>query len=211
MTRAAAGQAAAREGGGGERREHEYFAKQQEGASWGFGDDAEDDDDDLVGDAVEEARRLKEAGKLTEKQEAMLEKLEKKIGKIANLRDEVSLLRQTRRSVWDEKQVLFELLESSELCEARVLGGSEARTRALVAGEEDPQKGRGRRAHPGPDQADRKGARAPCAPAPRAPRPAPRASRALRWPCTLRWPCRATGRRVTGRGPCLLEGRTRTG
>ena len=134
MTRAAAGQAAAREGGGGGGREHEYFAKQQEGASWGFGDDAEEDDDDLVGDAVEEARRLKEAGKLTEKQEAMLEKLEKKIGKIANLRDEVSLLRHTQRSVWDEKQVLFELFESAEHCEARGLGGSEADLRHARAG-----------------------------------------------------------------------------
>lgn len=58
--------------------------------SWGFGDDAvEDDSGDDVGDVIAEARDLKEAGKLTEKQDKALEKLEKKVLKMAHLRDEV--------------------------------------------------------------------------------------------------------------------------
>ncbi len=42
-----------------------------------------------VGDAVAEARQLKELGKLSEKQEKALEKIEKKMQKIAHLREEV--------------------------------------------------------------------------------------------------------------------------
>jgi len=91
------------------------LARQAEGASWGFGDDASDDDEEETSDAVSEARRLKDEGKLTEKQEQLLEKLEKRLAKIQNLREEIRRIKvkQEAGSGGAEKEVSTPSLERS--------------------------------------------------------------------------------------------------
>lgn len=51
------------------------------------------DSGDEVGDAVGEARELKEAGKLSEKIEKQLDRCEKHMSRIANLKDEMKKIR----------------------------------------------------------------------------------------------------------------------
>ena len=89
---------AKREGHEDADNEHQLFKRQGEGASWGFGDDASDDDEEETSDAVSEARRLRDEGKLTEKQEQLLEKLEKRLTKISNLREEIRRIRVKQES-----------------------------------------------------------------------------------------------------------------
>jgi hypothetical protein len=86
---------------------HQLFKRQSEGASWGFGDDASDDDEEETSDAVSEARRLRDEGKLTEKQEQLLDKLEKRLTKINNLREEIRRIKvkQDSGAGGKEKQV----------------------------------------------------------------------------------------------------------
>ena len=77
---------------------HLLLQRQAEGASWGFGDDASDDDEEEQSDAVSEARRVRDEGKLTEKQQQLLEKLEKRLTKIYNLKEEIRKIKAKREA-----------------------------------------------------------------------------------------------------------------
>jgi pSer/pThr/pTyr-binding forkhead associated (FHA) protein len=68
---------------------HKLLERQKEGASWGFGDDASSEEEEETSDAVSEARRLRDEGKLNEKQQQLLDKLEKRLTKIMNLKEEI--------------------------------------------------------------------------------------------------------------------------
>jgi len=107
---------AKREGLDGGDSGHQLFKRQDEGASWGFGDDASDDDEEETSDAVSEARRLRDEGKLTEKQEQLLDKLEKRLTKISNLREEIRRIRVKQESDAGGKEKQVQCVCSSAPC-----------------------------------------------------------------------------------------------